>query len=109
MNSISWLLTSATEKFYQSQLRQEAETDALQKARDYCEVLGCTKVRPLELSEGDYLSRAANGYGVKHRSAPQISTYVAAHEIDRRDENELVFEPEELKMVMDVTVKFLAE
>ena len=59
VNGVDWVLTTATEKSYRSQLRKEAARDAFQKAKDYCEVLGCTNVTPVELNEGQGFSRAA--------------------------------------------------
>lgn len=144
--SIQWVLTAATEKSYRSRLRKEAARDALEKAHDYCEVLGCTNIRPVELEEGQGFARAAavsnsvfgamqpqasmaqsapcpsgglfgnsgggslfgngGGFGLSsnagHKMAPSGVT-------EQRDESELEFRPETVKMSMTVAVKFHAE
>ncbi|KAL6399548.1 hypothetical protein AUP68_18097 [Ilyonectria robusta] len=51
VNNILWILTPTTEKSYGAQLRKEEARDARQKALDYCEVLGCTNLRPVVLSD----------------------------------------------------------
>ena len=69
--NINWILTEATEKSYRSQLRKEAARDSLQKAREYCEVMNCTNVRPVELEEG-YSSSGS------HRSGALASQQLGA-------------------------------
>ncbi|KAK3701787.1 hypothetical protein LTR37_015307 [Vermiconidia calcicola] len=108
VNDIRWIL------------RKEAAKNALRKAQDYCEVLNCTNVHPVELDEGYSSTYAASG---QHRMAQQQqpqqqgnlrsfdngdmqSTGFAS---DTRDESPLEFRPEEVKMSMSVTVKFHAE
>ena len=52
VRKIEWILTTETEKSFHSQLRRDATVDAMEKARDYCDVLGCTNVKPVKLAEG---------------------------------------------------------
>ena len=116
MKSISWILTPATEKSYHSQLRKEAAQDALAKARDYCEVLGCKDLRPVELIEGGVTASNQGslfGQHVQHQhmqsQAPQGSMGRAtAAGAESRDESPLEFRPEEVKMSTHVTIKFHA-
>lgn len=132
VQNINWILTEATLKSFKSQLRKEATQDAIQKAKDYCEVLGCTNVRPVELQEGDARNvmssgwassssgaAAARGGGLfgstpgamasmsmqsapaARRAGPQAGEQVQAEELS--------FDAQEVKMAMDVTVKFHAD
>ena len=116
VRSIRWILTDATEKSYRARLRKEAALDALEKARDYCEVLDCSNVRPLELEEVRYFSGAAS-YGrntTRYAQSPgsmrMQSASRSARESanDARDESPLEFKPEEVKMSMEIRVKFHA-
>lgn len=120
--NIDWILTEATEKSYRSQLRKEAARDALQKARDYCEVMNCTNVRPVELEEGynspaTFSSAPRRVRAVQAQEMPGRSRMMAQHAPgfapdvgeDERDESPLEFRPEEVRMSMNVTVKFHAE
>lgn len=50
INDIDWILTTATEDSYRPQLRRDCAKDALEKAKDYCEILGCTNLRPVSLT-----------------------------------------------------------
>ncbi|KAK3054542.1 hypothetical protein LTR09_004271 [Extremus antarcticus] len=116
VKDIQWILTPATEKSYRSRLRKEAAQDALVKARDYCEVLGCKDVRPVELTEGGVMpamGRMGRG-GLMMQQQMQQQMQQAPGTMGRsggdgsRDESPLEFRPEEVKMSMEVTVKFHA-
>lgn len=50
VQKIDWILTTQTENLYRPQLRRDSAQDAMRKARDYCDVLGCTNLRPVELT-----------------------------------------------------------
>lgn len=115
VSHIEWVLTAGTQKGYQSRLRRAAASDALEKARDYCEVLGCSGVRPVELSEaasgGTALFGSVRGGGASHQmmqTAPGTGMGVPGAE-GARDESPLEFTPKEVRMSMEVTVKFEAE
>ena len=122
---IDWILTPATRRTFQSRLRTEAAANALQKAKDYCEVLcdredgGEVRIRPLELTEGN-----AGGMGMAPRmhmqQAQQMQMQMQQQQqmapamggskgTDEKDESELEFRPQEVRMSMDVTVKFAVE
>ena len=115
VNSIKWILTPATEKSFKSQLRKDAALDALDKARDYAKVLGYSNVRPVDLQEGGYRASSV-GYG---RNTGRYSQQLAGRSMQTarrsfseegaRDESPLEFKSEEVKMSMDITVKFHAE
>lgn len=137
IHQIRWILTAPTEKSYRSQLRKEAAQDALQKAKDYCEVLGCTNIRPVELNEsnGGYQPLFASSYGRQRTmnvsypqmqapqgfaprsggsglfgsSSMQSASGPANVGEDQRDESELEFKPQEVRMSMEVSVQFIAE
>lgn len=50
VNEIDWILTTDSENSYLPRLRRDCAHDALQKARDYCEILRCTNLRPVSLT-----------------------------------------------------------
>jgi uncharacterized protein YggE len=115
VTNIDWILTAATEKSYRSQLRKAAAADALQKAQDYCEVLGCTNVRPVKLEE----TRGAHRVSAMNPRAMNVSNQQMQMQVapghmpqgggDHRDEGVLEFRPQEVRMSMSVSVKFHAE
>lgn len=122
VRNIEWKLTPATEKHFEAQLRKEASQDALQKAYEYCEVLRCVNVRPLELNEGDHFIEAVGGPQTVHRavrskSGPRGGLFgsVARNAMsfsameDAEPEPELEFTPQELRMSLNVELKFQAE
>ncbi|USW53602.1 hypothetical protein Slin15195_G069210 [Septoria linicola] len=102
----------------------------MQKARDYCEVLGCTNVRPVELQEGDVRSTMSAGFGFGSQlssfgggasggaglfgsAAPMVSSRARRAVANDGGEDErtedLSFDAQEVKMAMDVTIKFHAD
>lgn len=107
MNNINWILTPATEKSFKSQLRKEAALDALQKAQDYCEVLGCTNPRPVNLTEGGINDDGWNGPGMHVQQQSRMMQ--SARSAPPGEKTELEFRPQEVKMRMHLTVKFHAE
>ena len=120
ISNISWILTPATHKAHESLLRKEATKNALEKARDYCDVLGCTNLRPVELTEGNVSSSGLSGglFGSSRWGAQQQAQQQArgtglfggqGAANDSRDESPLEFTPKEVRMSMDVTIKFHAE
>jgi uncharacterized protein YggE len=117
VTNIDWILTAATEKSYRSQLRKAAAADALQKAQDYCEILGCTNVRTVQLEEtkGAHRVSAMNprAMNVSHQQMQMQMQVAPGHAPqggdDQRDEGVLEFRPQEVRMSMSVSVKFHAE
>lgn len=138
VQNISWILTDATMKSFKTELRIQAAQDAMQKAWDYRDVLACNaNVRPVELQEGDARSTmsagfggggkgAENGifcgggcYGESGVAAQYAKTAMVSRLIqqarrggedgeDARTEG-LMFDAQEVKMAMEVTVKFQAD
>lgn len=120
VNNIQWILTNITEKAFHSQLRKEAARDALQKAEDYAEVLGCKHVKPVELSEAGLSSHAGmyaarmvqqqQPQGLYAQTAPGSNPFGGfGVNGTQRNESGLDFRPEEVTMSLDVTAKFHAE
>lgn len=137
VQNISWIITDATLKSFKTELLIQAAQDAMQKAWDYRDVLACNaNVRPVELQEGDARSTmsagfggggkgAENGifcgggcYGESGVAAQYAQTATVSRSIqqarrggedgeDARTEG-LMFDAQEVKMAMEVTVKFEA-
>lgn len=125
VQSISWILTDATEKSHRSEMRKLAAQDALQKAQDYCEVLGCTNIRPVELNEGAHnftpgrsLFGSSNIVPTSYQTMQSAPGYQPqamgmmmpqqAAGMQRRVEGELEFRPQEVRMTTEVSVRFHA-
>ena len=90
----------------------------MQKAQDYCDVLGCTNVRPVKLEEtqGAHRVSALNqrNMGVSYQQMQMQPMQVAPGYgpqggVEQRDESTLEFRPQEVRMKMSVSVKFCAE
>lgn len=123
VKEINWVLTEATEKSFRQELRKVAAEDALQKAKDYIAVLGCGTLRAVELTEGDMRSEMAGprpgGGGMmgvyqqpmRHSLQTQSARRRAPGSGGVGDEGseDLSFDAQEVKMAMEVTVKFLAD
>ena len=127
IQGLSWILTAATAASYNSRLRKEAARDALLKAQDFCEVLGCHHIRPIDLTEdgtakdssmsGSMLGMANMGNQVSYQqSAPGVQPQPLAPGVpgafpphDYRNESSLEFRPEEVRMNKTVAVRFHAE
>lgn len=124
VKEINWILTEATEKSFRQELRKVAAEDALQKAKDYIAVLGCGRLRAVELTEGDMRSAMAGprpgggGGGMMGMYQPPMKYNLQTQPAKKRapgsggagDEGseDLSFDAQEVKMAMEVTVKFLA-
>lgn len=135
VQNISWILTDATLKSFETELREKAAQDALEKACDYCNVLAYkANVQPVELQEGDARSTMSAGFGgggrwagngifggggyhgesgvaakyaqtaTVSRSMQQAKIGIGNGEYARTEG--LRFDAQEVKMAMEVTVKF---
>jgi len=114
VDNIDWILTAATEKSFRTQLRKAAAQDAMQKAQDYCEVLGCTNVRAVKLDETKGIHRVGAAIinqqgGVSYQQMQVAPGHTRPAEADRRDESPLEFRPQEVRMSMSVNVRFHAD
>lgn len=138
VQNISWILTDATLKSFETELREKAAQDALEKACDYCNVLAYkANVQPVELQEGDARSTMSAGFGgggrwagngifggggyhgesgiaakyaqtaTVSRSMQQAKIGIGNGEYARTEG--LRFDPQKVKMAMEVTVKFEAD
>ncbi|KAI5360145.1 hypothetical protein Slin14017_G097060 [Septoria linicola] len=103
VQDIQWIITEETRARYRPKLRQAAAKDAMARAQDYCGVLGCTNLRPVELDE-------ENGYGSRHRTYHMASQELGAG-YGEEDEGIVAveFTRQEVKMSMSVGVTFHAE
>lgn len=124
VQDIDWTLAPNTLKSFHSQLRKDAAKDAIDKARDYCEAFGCKNLRPIELNEGTIYGSSRSGFrgGRQFASAAQGApgmrmaragtVLYASADVDggtHVENQDLEFDPQEIKMGMDVTVKFHAD
>jgi uncharacterized protein YggE len=117
VRNIDWILTEATEKSFRAQLRQEAAKDALQKAQDYCAALGGVNIRPVELSEGIPLGSTMASQGRKKAGGSHGAGFGSmgrSVQLARRggveeDGEDFAFDPQEIRMATEVTVKFEAD
>lgn len=138
VQNISWILTDATLKSFKTELLIQAAQDALQKAWDYRDVLACNaNVRPVELQEGDARSTMSAGFGGGGRGAGNgifggggyhgesgvAAKYAQTAKVSRSMQQAKIgigngeyarteglrFDPQKVKMAMEVTVKFEAD
>lgn len=138
VQNISWILTDATLKSFKTELLIQAAQDALQKAWDYRDVLACNaNVRPVELQEGDARSTMSAGFGGGGRGAGNgifggggyhgesgvAAKYAQTATVSRSMQQAKIgigngeyarteglrFDPQKVKMAMEVTVKFEAD
>lgn len=108
VKDINWTLTEVTEAKYRSQLRKDAAKDALAKAQDYCEVLGCVKLRPEKMQDHTFTNHGQAAHGMQMHSMARMGR-VRFSEVQDEAKEELEFTPQEIKMTMDVSVSFRAE
>lgn len=106
VQNVEWVLTEKTEKSFQSSLRKQAAESALRKAQDYCDAFGCVNLRPIELTDGDVTDDSGMAYG---RAAPGMMRAAGAGGGDDMRDEDLEFDPQEVKVNMEVTVKFHAD
>lgn len=102
IRSFEWSLTDATTASYQSRLRREAALDAMAKAKDYCETLGCATPRPTQLQEKLFYNGIGQGYGttgIEYDRAENF--YGGSGRYERLD-----FMPQDVQLIREVTVKF---
>ena len=101
IRSIDWRLTDKTKDGLGSQARKDAIGDAMKKAQDYAEAIGGGKLAPFEVTEGAALN-AASAYQPQQR-------LMAVRASGGAYGDELNFEPEDVSVVSNITVKFSAE
>lgn len=138
VQNISWILTDATLKSFETELREKAAQDALEKACDYCNVLAYkANVQPVELQEGDARSTMSAGFvgggrgagngifggGGYHGESGVAAKYAQTATVSRSMQQAKIeigngeyarteglrFDAQEVKMAMEVTVKFEAD
>jgi hypothetical protein len=114
---INWGLTPSTMEAYRAQLRKEAAQDALQKAQDYCDVLGCANLHPVELYDDQVPRITPSNLVVAHQQQQMAQHQQMAQWVQEPGsasncswfEKDLEFTPQEVQMSTQVTVKFHAE
>lgn len=121
-----WVLTAQTRKAHKSELRKVAAADALQRAKDYADTLGLTKVRAVELSEASYndglvgwntCRMGMQPRGQMQMQMQQMASMQQQQQIQSQSQQgssdddgvDLFFEPDEIQMSMSVNCKFEAE
>lgn len=100
VNDIQWRLTDATRASLGTKSRKDAIKNAVAKARDYADALGKSHVIATEVEDGYASSSYGASGGVRLMSAAQQRGSVG---------EELSFEPEDVTLNCQVTVKFTAE
>lgn len=99
-----WVLTAQTRKTHKSELRKTAAADALQRAKDYSETHGLTKVRAVELTEASFNDGLVgwNPYRAVHGMHPQQRAQMQQMQSQSQQGNndddgiDLFFEPDEI-------------
>lgn len=109
IRSVNWILTDATARSFHSQLRKMATVDAMQRARDFAETLGFTKVRPLELNEEMISAVGGQRNGRTRQTARIASVGTTTEDGAHPGLGDLAFQPEEVKMTTSVSCVFMAE
>jgi uncharacterized protein YggE len=105
---ITWKLTDATLASIEGGARKRAAQNALQRARDYAEVFAdlstedaARRVKAVDVKENDYYQQSTKPqlhYGKMQRSNGKLV-----------DKEELQFEPEDVRLEVKVTGKFVVE
>ncbi|KJX98530.1 hypothetical protein TI39_contig407g00010 [Zymoseptoria brevis] len=123
VSNTEWILTTETKDSYRFELRKTAARNAMRKAQDYRDVLGCGNLRPIELDDTNGNdSYQARGSGrtmqTARRSAAPAQMYTQSmqsmpgyNEESSEDASGLEFTPQEVQMSMEeaLTVKFHAD
>ncbi|KZP25814.1 hypothetical protein FIBSPDRAFT_855447 [Athelia psychrophila] len=101
VKGVTWKLTEETEKLLAVQSRKEALEDAVQRARDFAEVVGCKKVECVEITQGD----EPVSYGRTRQTARRSTGgAMSGGEVG----GGLDFEPQKVMKNASVSVQFIA-
>ncbi|EEQ92507.1 hypothetical protein RJZ56_006175 [Blastomyces dermatitidis] len=98
ITSTRWMLTDATIASLISECRISAAHDARTKARDYAKAFGYQDVEPYEISD--------TSYGLPSTSTASVMRSRKMMRPMERQEQQLIFRPEEVSMTSTVTIKF---
>lgn len=101
IKGVTWNLTEETEALLAVQSRREALEDAVQRARDFADVVGCKTVECVEITQGD----EPVAYGRTKQTARR-STGMGA--MGGGVSDGLDFEPQKVMKSASVSVQFLA-
>ncbi|KAL2816000.1 hypothetical protein BDW59DRAFT_153513 [Aspergillus cavernicola] len=96
IRGIDWKLTDATRDSLQTQVREMAGKDAFSRALDYARTFGKRAIDAVEISEGE---GGHPGFGVQRR-------FMMARQ-SSEEPPQLEFQPEDVEMRAQVTVKFI--
>ena len=106
VQDIQWILTEETKALYRPRLRRLAAQDAMVRAQEYCDVLGCVNLRPVELDETGSSYRSSNAR--YHMASQELGGYDVEAEEDE-GEAVLEFTVQDVKMSMDMGLIFHAD
>jgi uncharacterized protein YggE len=102
ISGVSWCLTDATKDAIQGTARKHAAAHAISKAVDYAEAfVGAKKehVKPIWVDESGYYNQSTRPHLHREKGVRSVQANV----------EELQFEPEDVKMEANVSVKFQVE
>jgi uncharacterized protein YggE len=102
INNISWRLTDATKEGLGSQSRIAAVENALMKAKDFAKPLGEKVPRAVELTEQGFTTSTASH--MRARKGMRTDTGTSDPRTDGME-----FEPEDVQLSANVTVKFVVD
>ncbi|KZP25813.1 hypothetical protein FIBSPDRAFT_855446 [Athelia psychrophila] len=98
IKGVTWRLTEETEQALAVQSRKEALEDAVRRARDFAEVVGCKNVQCVEITQGDEPTAYGRAKQTAGRNGGMADAVSGA----------LDFEPQKVMMSASVSVKFHA-
>lgn len=102
VNSIDWRLTDETKKALGSQSRKEAMCDAINKAKDFADVIG-REVVAVKVEDG-----GSGSYGNVTHQPRRRMLYAASAALDDDDTDALDLTPEQIRYTGSVQVDFQA-
>lgn len=113
INNVSWILTEPTKRSFDSELRKLAAKDSRRRAEDYADALELGQVRPVEVSEFVIGSMLSGNMMVQQQQrhakmgAPTRGGMGSGGE--NEFDNDLAFQPEEVRLHASVNCIFTAE
>ena len=103
VRGVAWDWTPATTKSINSTLRKEAAQDALSKATEFCQALGCSRLRPTSLHD-----ESRNGGDVTNDGSTMHMRMLSKMAVSPTMED-MNFQPHMLKKTLTIQMEFCAE